>query len=232
MRRRDEAELPALAEQVGCLRVTQVRGEPVECTERNDRIESAACGLPGLEVRVDHRDARKGRQLALRRGCESLSELDAGDRIAPLGECQRRLAGAAADLDQACLHRKLRERSEVVEDLRRVVRPGAVVKLRHLVERRAQELLRCVRHDSMMPDLARSPPVSPLPPRCAVSCFGAAEPRARQRWWRGDRQADLRRSPERVETEHRSAARVPVDEEREGGGQRCARDRRLLTRVG
>ena len=142
--RGDDCELPALAEESGCFRVAHAGGDPVECGEGEDRIELCSLRLPAVEVGVDHLDRREVRQLAPRDGGELLAEFDAGDRVAALCKRQRGLAGAAADLDETSPRRKLSERDEIVEDLRRVVRPGAVVKLRRLLKRRPQKLLRCI----------------------------------------------------------------------------------------
>ena len=144
--RGDDGELSAFAEKLGCLRVAHLGGDPVEGGEGDDGVELRALRLPALEVRVDHLDAREVRQLALGDGGEVLAQFDARDRVAALRERQRGLAGATADLDEPRLRRKLGERHKVVEELRRVVRPGAVVELRHLIERRPQNVVRCVWH--------------------------------------------------------------------------------------
>src|SRR5439155_24790944 len=73
---------------------------------------------------------------------ELCAELDADDGVAALEERAGRLAGRAADLEQAVAGLEIGQRLEVVEQGRRIGRPGRVVEVRDRVERAPQHLAR------------------------------------------------------------------------------------------
>ncbi|HUD37658.1 MAG TPA: hypothetical protein VMR14_12205 [Streptosporangiaceae bacterium] len=72
-------------------------------------------GLPGLEGLLDDGDLRVGGEVGLRLGGQVGAELDAGDLVAASGQRKRRLAGAAADLEQLVALAHASELDEFVE---------------------------------------------------------------------------------------------------------------------
>jgi hypothetical protein len=141
----------------------------VEGGEGDDGVEAGALRLPGLELRID--DARL-RDVALRERGEVRAELDRGDVEAALHEGARRLAGAGADLEDARA-----ERGDVVDQLRRIRRPRAVVELGDGVEGRAE-----LHAGSMPPEGSKSTTATWMNPGCERSvapgaCFQAGSSR-------------------------------------------------------
>ena len=119
------------------LLVAQPGIDPVERRERDDGVELRALRLPGLEVRGD--DLGLG-EVAARDRREVVAELDARDVEPARDEITCRLARAAADLEHTRARVQLRERHEVVEHLRRIPGPSAVVELCDLLEGGSQAL--------------------------------------------------------------------------------------------
>jgi hypothetical protein len=145
-----DSQRAAVTEQRGGLLETQRRVDPVERRERDDGVEVRARRSQGLEVGIDHLDARERGQLAPRNGRELSSQFHRGDPVAALRERDRRLASAAADLQDARRIREGRERGKVVEERCRIARTGAVVQLGDLLECRPQILPGVARHARML----------------------------------------------------------------------------------
>jgi hypothetical protein len=84
--RRDDREGAALAQDSRRLLVAQLRIDPVERRERDDRVESRVRRVPGLEVGGDDLDVRKAAQVSPSPLGELLAELDARDPKTATGE--------------------------------------------------------------------------------------------------------------------------------------------------
>ena len=112
----------------------------MEGRERDNRVEVGDRRLPDLELRIDDLDIREARQVPARQSRKLRAELDADDLEPALGEGNRRLARAGADLEQPGALGEPCERHELLERRVRVGGPDAVVELGHLLERRTQAL--------------------------------------------------------------------------------------------
>ena len=110
----------------------------MEGGERDDRVEPGRLRLPAVEVRRHDLHTRKRRQVAPRDTGEIRAELDTGDLQPALRERDSRLTGPAADLEHTGAGLQASELDQVVEQLRRIAGPRAIVELGHLVERRAE----------------------------------------------------------------------------------------------
>jgi hypothetical protein len=100
--RGDDGKGSVVSEQVGRLRVAHRGIDPVDRVDRDDGVEGRPGRIPRLEGGRDDLDVRERGELVTRKRGKSLPELDAHDLEATLGQRERRLAGSAANLDDAC----------------------------------------------------------------------------------------------------------------------------------
>src|SRR5207302_1984505 len=94
-----------------------------------DRVVVGARRPPGLEVGVEDLDPGKEGEPLARHRRERRAELDARDAEAAARKRERRLPGAAPDLDDARAHLQPGEFDEIVEERVRIRRTRAVVQI-------------------------------------------------------------------------------------------------------
>ncbi len=133
MQRGPEREVPARPKESVSLAVANGGIDPVPGGGRVDEIERFRLAFPRLEGR-DVDLGGQAREVLARAGRELRSQLDADNAKAAREQRPRRLAGRAADLEQARARLELRERDQVVEELLRIIRPRGVVLFGRRVE--------------------------------------------------------------------------------------------------
>ncbi len=153
--RLDDRQRTAVPQEACRLLEPELRIDPMEGRERDNRVEAALVRLPRLEVRVDDLDAGKFGEVALRRLSQPGPELDGDEPEAAPRQWQRRLPGPGADLEDAAARGKPRQLDEIVEHAFGINRPGPVVELRDLLEGPSKLFPATWRGQ---PSLARRPP--------------------------------------------------------------------------
>ena len=101
---------------------------------RDYEIEGALLRGPVLEGPGKYLDVWIGNQLAPGSCGEVLAELDAEDAIAPTGEGDPGLPGAATDLEYPPLFWHPRQRDHVVKEFFRIGGARLIVERRYLIE--------------------------------------------------------------------------------------------------
>lgn len=137
MRSSYDAERSTWTKEPGRFGVTQLRRDPVERVEDDDRVEARAFRFPGLEVAdldLGRRNVAPGDRGEVGR------ELDPGDHVAAPHQLRGRLAGAGPDLEHPRARLEPCELREVVEDRDGIGRSRAIVLLGHRAERVPQPL--------------------------------------------------------------------------------------------
>ena len=134
-----EGQVPAVAQEVERPLVPDAGIDPVPGRRRHHEVERRAGRRPpvlerpmhDLDIRIlGERRPSTGRQLG--------SQLDARDPKAALGERPRRLPRRRPDLEHTIAAPGARDPDKVVEQGRRVLRPGTVVTIGRGIERRSQ----------------------------------------------------------------------------------------------
>jgi hypothetical protein len=133
-----------------------------------DEIESVRRG-PGLKISLDDLGVGIGGQLSLRDRRQILAELDAHDAESSLGRRPSCLARGAADLEDAIAALQPSHRHQHVKELRRVLRPSAVIQLSRRIKGAPE--IEAIIHGSMIAlgagraqDLPELLPLSPFAP--------------------------------------------------------------------
>jgi hypothetical protein len=164
-----QREVAARLQGVGRPAVAHSGVDPVPRGRGEDQRERFAHRGPVLEACLDHLDVL-AHQVRPRGRREGSARLDAGDAEPALRERTGRLAGGAADLQQARACRQTGDPEKVVVKLARIVRPSSLIQLRRSIERRRQTLAFVVRgHRPSLPHNAEtvSPGLEPeTSPRC------------------------------------------------------------------
>jgi hypothetical protein len=115
-------------QQAVSLAIPDRRIDPMPCGRGVDEVERLSLALPLLE-RLDVDLDGEARQVAARPFGEVGSQLHADDREASLHQGSRRLAGRAADLQQAVARLEAGHLDQVVEEFVGVFRASLVVEV-------------------------------------------------------------------------------------------------------
>src|SRR5262245_33940367 len=122
--------MAARSQQLPSLAITHGWVDPVPgCGGEYQVIARPGRRLPGLERALHDLNAVKASHVPPRLLGKLRAEFYAGDRESASGKCDRRLAGAAADLEQPRSRPQSGELDELVNELGRIARAGQIVML-------------------------------------------------------------------------------------------------------
>jgi hypothetical protein len=130
----DGRQRPAGPQRVGGLGDAHRRVDPVERGRHQDEVERLGRQRPVLEGRGDDLDRGEAGEPAPGDRGEVPAQLHGDDPAAALGQRHGRLPGPGADLQHPAARPDAGQPRQVLEQRRRVARPGPVVQLGGLVE--------------------------------------------------------------------------------------------------